>query len=91
MAEKTILLQNILKDSDYKQAQFNLFQIAELEKRIIAKTDKNGKDVPYIQCLVRKKEIRLSALIQESFSLRKESERLLVEAREMVEREIEDN
>jgi len=32
---------------------------------------------------------QISALIQESFALRKESERLLVEAKEMVEREIE--
>jgi len=32
---------------------------------------------------------QISALIQESFVLRKESERLLVEAKEMVEREIE--
>ena len=34
---------------------------------------------------------QISALIQESFALRKESERLLVEAKEMVEREIEEN
>jgi type I restriction enzyme M protein len=60
MAEKIILLQEILKDSDYQQSQFNLFQIAEFEKRIIVKTDKSGKDIPYIQCLVRKKEIRLT-------------------------------
>jgi len=32
---------------------------------------------------------QISALIQESFALRKESERLLIEAKEMVEREIE--
>lgn len=32
---------NILKDSDYQQLQFNLVQIAEFEKRIVAKTDKN--------------------------------------------------
>ena len=61
MAEKTIVLQDILKDSDYQQlSQFNLVQIAEFENRIIVKTDKNGKDIPYIQCLVRKKEVRLS-------------------------------
>ncbi len=55
-----ILLQDILKDSDYQQSQFNLVQIAEFEKRIIVKTDKNGKEIPYIQCLVRKKEVRLT-------------------------------
>ena len=55
-----ILLQDILKDSDYQQSQFNLAQIAEFEKRIVVKTDKNGKNIPYIQCLVRKKEIRIT-------------------------------
>ena len=60
MAEKIILLQDILKDSDYQHSQFDLVQIAEFENRIIVKTDKNGKNIPYIQCLVRKKEIRLS-------------------------------
>ena len=52
---RTIVLQDILKGSDYRQTQFDLFQIADFEKRIIGKTDKNGKDIPYIQCLVRKK------------------------------------
>ncbi|MCL2074304.1 MAG: N-6 DNA methylase [Marinilabiliaceae bacterium] len=60
MAEKKILLQDILKGTDYQQSQFNLLQIDEFEKRIILKTDINGKDIPYIQCLVRKKEIRLT-------------------------------
>jgi len=60
MAEKIILLQDILKDSDYQQSQFDLVQVDEFEKRIIVKTDKNGKDIPYAQCLVRKKEIRLT-------------------------------
>jgi type I restriction enzyme M protein len=53
-------LAEILKDSDYKQSQFKLFQIQELENRIVIKTDKNGKEIPYIQCLVRKKEIKLT-------------------------------
>jgi type I restriction enzyme M protein len=50
----------ILKDSDYRHAQFDLTQIREFEQRIIVKTDKNGKEIPYIQCLVRKKEIKLT-------------------------------
>lgn len=33
---------------------------------------------------------KIASLVQESFALRKESERLLIEAKEMVEREIED-
>jgi type I restriction enzyme M protein len=53
-------LAEILKDSDYKQLQFKLFQIQEFENRIVMKTDKNGKEIPYIRCLVRQKEIRLT-------------------------------
>ena len=48
MTEKTILLQDILKDSDYRLTQFNMLQINKFENRIIVKTDKNGKDIPYI-------------------------------------------
>ena len=57
---KMILLQDILHDSNYQQSLFNSVQIAEFENRIVVKTDKNGKNIPYIQCLVRKKEIRLT-------------------------------
>ncbi|GHT10800.1 restriction endonuclease subunit M [Bacteroidia bacterium] len=53
-------LSEILKDSDYKQSQFDLIQIAEFEKRVTVRTDKNGKEIPYIQCIARKKEIRLT-------------------------------
>jgi type I restriction enzyme M protein len=53
-------LSEILKDSNYKQSQFDLIQIAEFESRIVVKADKNGKEIPYIQCLVRKKEIKLT-------------------------------
>jgi hypothetical protein len=35
-------LAEILKDSDYKQSQFKLFQIQEFEQKIITRTDKNG-------------------------------------------------
>ncbi|MDR2148359.1 MAG: N-6 DNA methylase [Tannerella sp.] len=55
-----MLLQEILKDSDYHQAQFNLIQVAGFEQRIILKADKTGKEIPYTQCLVRKKEIKLT-------------------------------
>jgi hypothetical protein len=33
-------LSEILKDSDYKQSQFDLIQSAELESRIVVKADK---------------------------------------------------
>jgi len=57
---KIIILQDILKNSDYQQSLFNVAQIAEFEKRIIVKTDKHGKNIPFIECLVRKKEILLT-------------------------------
>lgn len=60
MAEHIFSLQDILNDSDYQQSQFDLIQINEFEKRIISKTDKNGKNIPYINCLVRKKDIKLT-------------------------------
>jgi len=52
-------LAEILKDSDYKLTQFNSDKIKTFEKSIIVKETK-GKDVPYINCLIRKKEIRLT-------------------------------
>ena len=52
-------LAEILKDSNYKLTQFNLVEIQNLEKNIIIK-DVRGKETPYINCLVRKKEIKLT-------------------------------
>ncbi|MDR0725720.1 MAG: type I restriction enzyme HsdR N-terminal domain-containing protein, partial [Prevotellaceae bacterium] len=53
-------LSDILKDSDYKHAQFDLALIHEFEQRIIVRTDNKGKKTPYINCLIRKKDIRLT-------------------------------
>ena len=54
-------LSAILKDSDYKLSQFEGSPyIAELEGKITVRTDKNGKELYYAQCLVRGKEIRLT-------------------------------
>ncbi|MDR1380549.1 MAG: type I restriction enzyme HsdR N-terminal domain-containing protein, partial [Tannerella sp.] len=53
-------LAEILKDSDYRQSQFNIIQVHEFEQKIIVRNDKNGNPVPYIACAVRKKEIRLT-------------------------------
>jgi type I restriction enzyme M protein len=53
-------LAEILKDSDYRQSQFNLVQIHEFEQKIIVRNDKSGKPVPYITCAIRNKEIRLT-------------------------------
>lgn len=52
-------INEILKDSDYKLTQFNLVKINELEKGIATKTVR-GKEVPYVHCLIRKKDIRLT-------------------------------
>jgi type I restriction enzyme M protein len=49
----------ILKDSNYKLTQFNIVEIQNLENRIIVK-DIRGKATPYVKCLVRKKEIKLT-------------------------------
>ena len=55
-----ITLADILKDSDYRHAQFDMILIQDMEQRIIVRIDKNGKEIPYINCLIRKKEIRLT-------------------------------
>jgi type I restriction enzyme M protein len=49
----------ILKDSNYKLTQFNIVEIQNLENRIIVK-DVRGKATPYVKCLVRKKEMKLT-------------------------------
>ena len=52
-------LAEILRDSKYKLTQFNLVEIKNLEERIIIK-EVRGKDTPYIKCLVRNKDIKLT-------------------------------
>jgi type I restriction enzyme M protein len=52
-------LSEILKDSNYKSTQFDDTIIKEFEDKILTK-EVRGKQVPIINCLVRKKEIRLT-------------------------------
>lgn len=52
-------LADILKDSNYKLSQFSPLEIDSLERSLIIKQTKSG-DTPYINCLVRNKEIKLS-------------------------------
>lgn len=52
-------LSQILKDTSYKLSQFNDTHIEQIENAIFLKSNKN-KDVPYIKCLVRKKDIKLT-------------------------------
>jgi type I restriction enzyme M protein len=49
----------LLKDSDYKLTQFTQDKIDAFEERIYAK-DSRGKPVLYVECLVRKKEVKLT-------------------------------
>jgi type I restriction enzyme M protein len=53
-------LSDLFKDSNYKLTQFSPEQIKQFEDLITLK-DNKGKDAAYINCLVRKKEIRLNA------------------------------
>lgn len=54
-----MLLSTILKDSNYKLTQFSEEQISLLENNIELKTTKTGT-IPYFNCLVRRKEIKLT-------------------------------
>ncbi|GHT16959.1 hypothetical protein AGMMS4956_20220 [Bacteroidia bacterium] len=55
-----MLLIEILRDSDYRLAQFSKAQVRALEQRIAVRTDNKGHKVPYVVCLVRGKEIKLT-------------------------------
>ncbi len=55
----THLLSTLLKDSAYKLTQFSSAQIQTLENSIIVK-DTRGKATPYVVCLKRAKEIKLT-------------------------------
>lgn len=52
-------LAEILKDSNYKLTQFSIPEQQKLEQRIKERIDSKGNPVPYAECLVRKKEIKL--------------------------------
>jgi type I restriction enzyme M protein len=57
---KTMILADILKDSNYRLTQFSSEKIKILEEKIIVRETK-GKATPFINCLVRKKEIKLTS------------------------------
>jgi len=52
-------LTELLKDSNYKLTQFQPEQIERLESKIILK-DIRGNVTPYVNCFVRKKDIKLT-------------------------------
>lgn len=51
---------DILKDTSYKTDQFSKDAIERLNAKIIEKEDKSGKKYAVVNCLVRKKDIRLN-------------------------------
>lgn len=51
---------DILKDSSYKTEQFSNEAINNLNERLVEKEDKNGKKYAVVNCLARKKNIRLN-------------------------------
>ncbi|MDR3112755.1 MAG: N-6 DNA methylase [Endomicrobium sp.] len=55
-----MFLEAILKGSQYKLSQFSKEQIKELEKSVIVRS-KGKKEEYYTDCVVRKKEIKLTA------------------------------
>ena len=56
---QNMTLSEILRDSNYKLTQFSEEKIKFLEENIFTKEVK-GKIVPYVKCLVRKKDIKLT-------------------------------
>jgi type I restriction enzyme M protein len=52
-------LLEILKDTEYNLDQFNSGVIEQLENRMTYKEMKSAQ-VPYVECLVRKKDIKLT-------------------------------
>lgn len=56
----SVNLQTILKDSRYTLSQFNATAIEDLEHRITLKPNTKGDDIPYVTCLVRNKNIKLT-------------------------------
>jgi type I restriction enzyme M protein len=60
ISQQPMNLADILKDSNYKLAQFTVAEIEQLEQAITIKTSKSGENVPYTTCLVRQKSIKLT-------------------------------
>lgn len=55
---KTDILQSILKDSNYNLSLFSDEEIEELRQKVFIK-ETRGKETPFINCVVRDKEIQL--------------------------------
>lgn len=55
-----MIISKITAESNYKIAQFTETEIAEVEKLISVRQDKNGKESYSIRCQIRDKEIKLT-------------------------------
>lgn len=51
---------NIIVESDYKLTQFSQEGIDAIEQRVSLKKNKQGKDIVYVKCLVREKDVKLT-------------------------------
>lgn len=54
------IISKIVVDSNYKIEQFNQTEIDSVESLITTKTDKKGKEVYYVKCQIRDKDIKLT-------------------------------
>ncbi|AOR22699.1 N-6 DNA methylase [Clostridium taeniosporum] len=54
------ILNSIIKESNYRLTQFSDKAIDIVEKNVVMRKDKKGKEVVYVNCLVRNKEIKLT-------------------------------
>lgn len=54
------MLHDIITESNYKLTQFSQTGIDEIGKRLSIRKNKQGKDIVYVKCLVRNKEIKLT-------------------------------
>jgi len=54
------IISKIITDSNYKIEQFNQTEIDSVERLITTKTDKKGKEVYYVKCQIRDKDIKLT-------------------------------
>ena len=54
------IISKIVADSNYKIEQFSQTEIDSVESLITTKTDKKGKEVYYVKCQIRDKDIKLT-------------------------------
>lgn len=53
-------LSDYLKETNYELSQFSNDEVTRLESRVTTRLDSKGRDVFYVRCLIRNKEIKLT-------------------------------